>query len=766
LSSKRSKRSLDSLSDALDRKQITFRSYGRQFDLQLQQTREILADDFKAFAVDASGRRKQITVDIGEFYKGHLNDELNSKVTAHIDPESGLMTAAIYDLQNKQTYFVEPIGLAIPDATADNQTMIVYRPQDFVLPQSPQSNGNNSFCAYIKVDDDFDHRLSNESEVRVRKRHIFSDNFWDETQKEEPTKCSLKLVADHTFFEQMGGGDLKKTINLLITLVQRVNEIFEATEWKYSPEDDDVLRGYGFLVGELVVHEQYSESYSDNLPHYNANQSAWQVRDLLEAFARSTSHRSFCLAHLFTHQSFSNGVLGLAYVASPRKHSFGGVCSPWYDREGRRLYLNTGLSTTQNTFGQRVSMRQAVLVASHELGHNWGAEHDPIAVECSPKPAVGGSFVMNTFAVSSYEPNNARFSACSRRSIKSVLRSKSPECFSRPKRTFCGNGVREPGEQCDAGLAAGPTGDACCTASCRLKPNAMCSDRNQPCCVSCAFASPTLQLSCRDANELDCQAKAICNGSSAACPPPVALADGSGCPDDGKCRAGRCVPFCETQGKLSCLCESPVDACLKCCRESINSTCRPWPNALRLRDGTACVRGLCNNGRCVQMANDHVERFWRIIDGIHIDSFQQFLKDNLVGCVIIVSLFIFIPACYFVEVHDRTVKRQYQGWQKQQIQRSLRSQSTNQPRSQWQQRWQQQWNQQRRAPTADVQHRQFRQMPDSVETSQFAARTVQPPIRANRTSFSNRPNRGRIHEINNLSPYQLYDPPTRQSSAS
>lgn len=796
LNARRVKRELDVVSDAVDQKQITFRSFGRLFDLRLQQTKDILADDFKAYTVDATGRRRQVPIDFGEFYKGYLKDEANSRVTAHIDAKSGLLTAAIYDHQNRQTYFIEPIDLAIPGSIdLNNDTMIVYRPEDFVLPKSSLPHENQSFCGYIKMDDEIHNRSMTtttlvEPEVshNLEKRHIFSDNFWDEAQKEEPTKCSLKLVADHTFYEHVGGADLKKTINFLITLIQRVNEIFEATEWKYSKEDDDVLRGYGFLVGELIVHEQSTDSYADEVAHYNANRSDWEVRNLLESFARSSGHRSFCLAHLFTHRSFANGVLGLAYVASPRRHSFGGVCSPWYDREGRRLYLNTGLSTTLNTFGRRVPMRQAVLVAAHELGHNWGAEHDPAAAECSPKLSNGGSFIMNTFAVSSYESNNARFSACSRRSVKSVLRSKAPECFSRPKRTFCGNGVRESGEQCDPGLAAGPTGDACCTASCRLKPQAVCSDRNQPCCVSCAFAPLSMQLACRDANELDCQAAAICNGSSASCPPPVPLPDGTSCPDDGQCRAGHCLPFCETLGKSSCLCEQPADACLKCCRDTSNSTCRPWPNSLRLRDGTPCVRGLCNAGKCVQMAHDYVERFWRIIEDIHIDSFRQFLKDNLVGCVIVVSLFIFIPACYFIEVHDQTVKREYDAWQKQQVERTLRSQSTNgQPSSQrWKQRWQEEWNRQRAAASssnvplramaqpetlpAQPNRRQFRQAqtPRPLVTTGSAPnfRNVHPLIRANRTSFSNRPNRqprGRIHEINDLSPYQLYDQSIRRS---
>ena len=49
---------------------------------------------------------------------------------------------------------------------------------------------------------------------------------------------------------------------------------------------------------------------------------------LWQMFSRHSEYQSFCLAHLFTHVSFENGVLGLAYIAGPRVYSVGGICSP------------------------------------------------------------------------------------------------------------------------------------------------------------------------------------------------------------------------------------------------------------------------------------------------------------------------------------------------------------------------------------------------------------------------------------------------------
>lgn len=49
---------------------------------------------------------------------------------------------------------------------------------------------------------------------------------------------------------------------------------------------------------------------------------------LTKVFSREYSHKDFCLAHLFTDLKFEGGILGLAYVGSPRRNSVGGICTP------------------------------------------------------------------------------------------------------------------------------------------------------------------------------------------------------------------------------------------------------------------------------------------------------------------------------------------------------------------------------------------------------------------------------------------------------
>lgn len=54
-----------------------------------------------------------------------------------------------------------------------------------------------------------------------------------------------------------------------------------------------------------------------------------------------------------------------------------------------------------------INMQEADLVTTHELGHNFGAEHDPDNIAyCAPSDEQGGKFVMYPIAVSGDHSNN------------------------------------------------------------------------------------------------------------------------------------------------------------------------------------------------------------------------------------------------------------------------------------------------------------------------------------------------------------------------
>jgi len=89
---------------------------------------------------------------------------------------------------------------------------------------------------------------------------------------------------------------------------------------------------------------------------------------------------------------------------------------------------------------------------------------------------------------------------------------------------------------------------------------------------------------------------------------------------------------------------------------NLNDTCFPVDPQDILPDGTPCIQGFCNKGMCEKTVQDVVERFWDIIEDININKVLVFLKDNIVGTVILVTAIIWIPASCVVSYVDRRRK--------------------------------------------------------------------------------------------------------------
>lgn len=162
---------------------------------------------------------------------------------------------------------------------------------------------------------------------------------------------------------------------------------------------------------------------------------------------------------------------------------------------------------------------------------------------------------------------------------------------------FAGNLRVEGDEQCDAGLLGTEDNDACCDKNCKLRRNqgAVCSDKNSPCCQNCQYM--TAGVKCREAQYATCEQEARCSGGQSECPKSPPMVDGTTCQERGQCRNGKCIPYCETQGLQSCMCDIIQDACKRCCRMSINETCFPVEPPDILSDGTPCIQGFCNKVR-------------------------------------------------------------------------------------------------------------------------------------------------------------------------
>ncbi|XP_066468193.1 disintegrin and metalloproteinase domain-containing protein 17 [Tiliqua scincoides] len=634
---------------------LSFSALHRHFKLYLTSTAEHFSKNFKALVVDGQGKEKEYHVQWQEFFTGHIVGKSNSKVIAHIGEED--FTVRINTAEEE--YNIEPLWRFISNTR--DERLLVYRSEDikdFSRLQSPK------VCGYVKLEDEeflaggLKDSTLNEAKVSRRKRAT-PDPF--------KNTCRMLVVADHRFFNNMGRGEESTTINYLIELIDRVDDIYRNTSW-----DNANFKGYGIQIEQIIVHSQ-PQKVDLGEKHYNmaANQpdekkDAWEVKLLLEQFSSdiATKAADVCLAHLFTYQDFDMGTLGLAYVGSQRPNSHGGICPKAYRNSGtgKEIYLNSGLTSTKN-YGKTILTKEADLVTTHELGHNFGAEHDPDGLpECAPTEDQGGKYVMYPIAVSGDHDNNKMFSSCSKESILRTIETKAPECFKERNNKVCGNSRVDEGEECDPGLMR-QYDDPCCTSDCKLKENATCSDRNSPCCKGCQFESA--QKKCQEAINATCKGESFCTGNSSECPPPGNAPDDTVCVDLGKCKDGGCVPFCEREKNLrSCACNETDNSCKVCCRDE-HGRCSPYVDAnqnfLYLRKGKPCTVGFCDmNGKCEKRVQDVIERLWVFIDQLSINTFGKFLADNIVGSVLVFSLVFWIPLSILVHCVDKKLDRQYE----------------------------------------------------------------------------------------------------------
>jgi disintegrin and metalloproteinase domain-containing protein 10 len=189
----------------------------------------------------------------------------------------------------------------------------------------------------------------------------------------------------------------------------------------------------------------------------------------------------FCLGYALTARDFADGTLGLAWVAKT-SGSIGGICERRQMVQGSNKSLNSGIITVIN-YQARVADAVSQITLAHEVGHNFGAEHDGDGV-CSPGEKNGGNFIMYRKATTGTQRNNRNFSQCSKDSMGPVmfgLVNSGKFCFDIFNGTTCGNMLVEQGEECDCGYDT-ECKETCCYSAdnpdpnkrCKLKPNKQC----------------------------------------------------------------------------------------------------------------------------------------------------------------------------------------------------------------------------------------------------------------------------------------------------
>lgn len=489
-----------------------------------------------------------------------------------------------------------------------------------------------------------------ERSMRIRRQVIPTEN-------EVRNRCPLKIVADYKFFSVVGKNNTALTTRYIVNMVARVNEIYTVVNWDEGQEETEVDRGrfvnMGFSIKELKILDKPS-----NQPgHYNSrdliNNGVWNSNRLLDAFTREEGSPAFCLVHLLTAQSFADSAhIGLAYVADSRGGP-GGICSDSSFVLDRQISYNTVFTSAIGNTGLHdypLVTKEAEIVVAHEYAHSWGAQHDGLErdedgrEECLPDYSEGGNYIMHMYAQNGYDPNNIRFSPCSRKSVRRMLERRWHRCFEPEKASFCGNGVVEDGEECDEGNFLSSSGSTtCCTTECKLAPLAQCSPHNQPCCNTTCSYHPADHV-CLPGDPLQCKASSYCSGHSGECPPAAAIPNGSPCIEEGECQDGVCLPYCERQSiaKKSCICDDVHLSCRRCCRD-VNGTglCEPEIGAADLVDGTWCTHGYCRKSKCVNEAADYVTRHLNVLTDR--SRIWPVIQSNIVAIILVLSIAVYIP---------------------------------------------------------------------------------------------------------------------------
>ena len=190
------------------------------------------------------------------------------------------------------------------------------------------------------------------------------------------------------------------------------------------------------------------------------------------------------------------------------------------------------------------------LTVAHEIGHQLGFQHDGMGGEDGGADLGTGDCPVSGYVMQylfEYGSNPSVFSECSVRTFDATAAANKYQCLTSGYTRVCGNGLLEPGEQCDCGTHDCALVDPCCDGdTCTLRDGATCSaaEGGAGCCDPTTCAPRAAGFVCRDGARF-CDIAETCDGTSSACPADRHMPLGTSCEDatgdGGSCWDGQCV---------------------------------------------------------------------------------------------------------------------------------------------------------------------------------------------------------------------------------
>jgi len=291
----------------------------------------------------------------------------------------------------------------------------------------------------------------------------------------------LVIVVDNRKYKEFGK-DLQKVYKKCKDMANIANAL-------YAP-----LNIYIALVGVDVWSEYDEITLSTNGDTTLTNFLHYRRERLVKQFPNDN-------AQLLTGIQFDSGVVGKALKGPICTYEFSGGVSMWHSEV-------IGLVAT---------------TMAHELGHNFGMEHDSENCECPDDRCI--------MAPASSTMKPSFWSSCSLEYLALAFEHGMDYCLRNKPRTLfespvCGNGFVEPGEECDCGLKEHCDNPCCNPTTCRLHLNATCATGE--CCdfKTCKPKSPGNV--CRLA-EHECDLPEYCTGDNEFCPKDIFKVDGVTC---------------------------------------------------------------------------------------------------------------------------------------------------------------------------------------------------------------------------------------------